>query len=77
MRVGDLVIVHWLDAVGPGDLDAGETLDIGRAHTVGMVREITDEKLVVASEWFDDGTIRDATAIPLISVVEIEMVRES
>ena len=76
MRVGDIVVVSWLDARGPADLDVGETLDIGRAHTVGQVHEITEEKLCVAAEWFDDGSHRDATAIPRISIVNVEVLRE-
>ncbi len=70
------MLVHWLDAVGPADLDVGEELAIGEAHTLGRVRSVSDEKLVVAGEWFDDGTQRAVTAIPRISITGVEVLRE-
>lgn len=76
-RVGDLVIVHWVDAVGGADLDPGDDLPIGRAHTIGRVRKVTRARILLAAEWFDDGTERDVTVIPRVSITSIEVVRHA
>jgi hypothetical protein len=76
VRVGDIVIVHWLDAVSGSTLEPGEDLPVVRAHTVGRLRKRTKTRIVVSGEWFDNGTERDVTTIPTVCITGIDVLRE-
>ncbi|GMV07373.1 MAG: hypothetical protein AMXMBFR53_36480 [Gemmatimonadota bacterium] len=74
MKRGDLVVLTWLDAVGPVDLDEGDTLEPITVETVGWVWETAPGHVTLAPERFDDGRVRSATTVPLGMILHVEAV---
>jgi len=81
VKVGDLVVVEWADAVGPVDLEEGERLPLERMETTGWVREVTPQYVTLHPERYltQSGRVRAATTIGtgyILSVRVIEGARE-
>ena len=63
------VIVLWEDAADIEDIS--EDTNPPRAIRSGFLVELTKKKVVIASEVFEDGTIRSRTVIPRPMVKKI------
>jgi len=67
VRVGQLVVVHWLDASWAREVSDGDQVTPTRAKTVGWVRKRTDKMISVQGETFPDDpemeTGRDVTTV--------------
>ena len=75
MKVGDLVVVYWLDAVGPADLEEGERLPLEPMRTCGWVREVTPQYVTLHPEEYEaqKGRVRAATTIGIGYIVAVEV----
>jgi hypothetical protein len=66
LAVGQLVVVHWLDAAGD-DIEKGKRLPPVKVKTVGWVWERTNRFLTIHAELFLSGHVegdaRDGTTI--------------
>lgn len=67
LRVGQLVILHWLDASWAREVEGGAQVTPTRAKTVGWVRKRTDKDISVQGETYPDDpemeTGRDVTTV--------------
>lgn len=77
MREGDLVVVGWLDAVGPVDLAPGDQLRPAKARTVGWVIAKKTGYITLAAEMFEDGHARAVTTIPRGMIHDIDVVQHA
>lgn len=75
MKVGQVVVVRWADAVGPVDLDAGERLPLEVMETIGRVHEITPQYVTLAPERYvnQPGHVRAATSLPIGDILYVQV----
>lgn len=72
------VVIHSFDqAFYGGTYDPREKeFTVGRQIMLGHLLSANDEKVVIASELFDDYDVRYVSVIPRINVIKMEILRE-
>ena len=76
MTPGDLVVIEWVDAVGPLDLDPSDRLPLEPMRTCGWVREVTATYVTLHPEEYvaQPGHVRAATSIGLSYITSTRIV---
>ena len=74
IKLGQLVLVDWIDIATEAGWNDPTKVDFGRAHTVGYVSHIRGDGLVVSSGGMDGKLNGDPTIIPWACIETIAIV---